>query len=318
MSMRCKYMNPTKTRIQKHQPHWNGSGYTLSAPWRGSPKDLPAGWRDKPENVGAASRRNKSKCVLLIIRNFPPNRHGHTMTQKSVSHTEQQGPSCSLQKTRLQEQKNIYMYLRTDIHSHCIIWFNVNTSPAVWMSLDARSIDQTRSQTNAPPQPDARYVVSSKQADGVFVMVDIRAETGSLESGGYRSGMYMYVSGVLKECEAFFKEERFFADPDHQKTPLAATGVAKNLGHPMAPFLYTVSLQLVTTERGDWWCLRCRVLSCFNLGSLSLSSVMGRIVLLRVYLEHRRSEVAIVSNQVSHRNFDQLNLMHLPHLQNPT
>lgn len=166
--------------------------------------------------------------------------------------------------------EHIYMYLRTDIHSHCIIWFNVNTSPAVWMSLDARSIDQTRSQTNAPPQPDARYVVSSKQADGVFVMVDIRAETGSLESGGYRSGMYMYVSGVLKECEAFFKEERFFADPDHQKTPLAATGVAKNLGHPMAPFLYTVSLQLVTTERGDWWRLRCRVLSCFNLGSLSL------------------------------------------------
>ena len=35
--------------------------------------------------------------------------------------------------------------------------------------------------------------------------------------------------------------------------------------------------------------------------SLSLSSVMGRIVLLRVYLEHRRSEVAIVSNQFSHR-----------------
>ena len=111
MSMRCKYMNPTKTRIQKHQPHWNGSGYTLSAPWRGSPKDLPAGWRDKPENVGAASRRNKSKCVLLIIRNFPPNRHGHTMTQKPVSHTELQGPSCSLQKTRLQEQKNQCFFL---------------------------------------------------------------------------------------------------------------------------------------------------------------------------------------------------------------
>ena len=111
-------MNPTKTRIQNHQPHWNGSGYTLSAPWRGSPKDLPAGCRDKPENVGAASRRNTSKCVLLIIRNLPPNRHGHT-TQKSVSHTELQGPSCSLQKTRLQEQKNIYsIYIQICLANH--------------------------------------------------------------------------------------------------------------------------------------------------------------------------------------------------------
>ena len=34
------------------------------------------------------------------------------MTQKSVSHTELQGPSCSLQKTRLQEQKNVYICMK--------------------------------------------------------------------------------------------------------------------------------------------------------------------------------------------------------------
>lgn len=180
--------------------------------------------------------------------------------------------------------------------------FNVNTSPAVWTSLDARSIDQTRSQTNAPPQPDARYVVSSKQADGVFVMVDIRAETGSLESGGYRSGMYMYVSSVLKEVEAFFKTDGSFQPLTASKLlwqPQVLRKIWVTQWHPSCtPCLCSLSQQ---NGAIDGACVVVSYpVSTLDL-SLSLSSVMGRIVLLRVYLEHRRSEVAIVSNQVSHR-----------------
>lgn len=192
------------------------------------------------------------------------------------------------------------MYLRTDIQSHCIIWFNLNTSPAVWMSLDARSIDQTRSQTNAPPEPDARYVVSSKQADGVFVMVDIRAETGSLENGGYRSGIY--VSSVLKEVEAFFSEKRFICRPWPPENAFGSHRCCEKFGSSNGTLLVHCVFAACHNRMGRLMVLTS---SCFIVFqpwiSLSLSSVMGRIVLLRVYLEHRRSEVAIVSNQVSHR-----------------
>ena len=81
--------------------------------------------------------------VLLIIRNFPPNRHGHTMTQTSVSHTELR----KLQKTRLQEQMNIYTYLFFSSHSmnpfHFAIfpWKSIAgkfPNPIVWAFFNIR------------------------------------------------------------------------------------------------------------------------------------------------------------------------------------
>lgn len=69
------------------------------------------------------------------------------------------------------------------------------------------------------PLETLKEIKAVLKEDGLFVMVDIRAETGE-DKHGMLESMLESTLESMRRCG----------------------GVAKNLEHPMAPFLYTVSL----------------------------------------------------------------------------